>query len=230
MKKFTRRFFAIVAAVVMFVLSVGQANAEPLPGGGSATINTSDCVATVKVSGVPATVVVEAITYTSNGETQVDDIVGLNPTLTVKAPSGVTSDIHVEVVKDDHVIWSGETRISCEVNVYTTPGEHYVNGREWRTSCEKYSITTRCRTEIKSGGQYVFNNLTYLSSPRSAWANNLLGGKGIIAFSGEWLSADRQWRTECDTSATGRGGCRAYILSWNGQEWTWVFNNIVLFR
>ena len=132
---------------------------------------------------------------------------------------------------------------------YTVPGKHLHNGRQWLTSCEPYSQTERCRTEIfasvvvQVGGQYqvrqgwVFNNLTYLPSHRSLWRTNPLGKKA------EWTAADgRRWRTECDTVATGKGGCRSYATVTvvaatakpeGGYTYTqrndWVFNNIVLF-
>lgn len=137
-----------------------------------------------------------------------------------------------------------------QVDVYVTPGFHNVNGRTWYTTCEPYSQTWRCRTElwatsvVRSGGTFVsrtgwaFNNLTYLPMlTRQQWAGNPLGATG------EWVSADgRAWRTECDTAATGRGGCRSYIktdlisavrgaggaLSYR-QTNDWVFNNIVRF-
>lgn len=136
-------------------------------------------------------------------------------------------------------------------DVYTTPGHHYVSDREWRTTCEPYSQTTRCRSEIwattitHTGGRYVaqngwaFNNLTYLPlMTRSQWASNPL------ARTGNFTSAGRQWRTECDTATTGRGGCRSYIYAVNVVEsrqnsngsWSyhnvnkWVFNNVVLFK
>lgn len=129
--------------------------------------------------------------------------------------------------------------------LYSTPGNHSVNGREWRTSCEKYSSTVfRCRTDILAktvvvdGGRYVersayvFNNLTYLASPRKNWAGNPL------ASNGEWTAEDgRRWRTECDTEQTGRDGCRSYALATvvakQGNAFVkqtkMVFNNIVLF-
>nr|WP_255622160.1 M14 family zinc carboxypeptidase [Tessaracoccus sp. OS52] len=129
--------------------------------------------------------------------------------------------------------------------VYTTPGKHSVNGREWRTACEQYSSTVwRCRTEIladtvvRSGGRYVqrtayvFNNLTYLASPRKNWSGNPL------AENREWTADDgRRWRTECDTAETGRNGCRTWaeasVVARQGhgfvQETKLVFNNIVLF-
>ncbi|WP_461109595.1 beta-galactosidase [Tessaracoccus terricola] len=136
------------------------------------------------------------------------------------------------------------------VNLYTTPGFHRVNGRSWYTECEPYSITQRCTTDIWAtqvtyeDGQFVkttgwvFNNLTYLPSPRAAWANNPLG------YTGAWTAEDgRKWYTECDTATTGKNGCRSYILTSfvkstqnaNG-SWSYavtqdfVFNNMVLFR
>ncbi len=129
---------------------------------------------------------------------------------------------------------------------YEVPGFHHVNGRWWFTQCEPYSQTTRCRTDIWASpiryvnGAYVadwgwhFNNLTYLPSmTRQQWSHNPL------AIPGEWTSAGRRWRTECDTPATGRGGCRSYILTKvvavDGRggyrmEDRFVVNNIVLFK
>nr|WP_255622568.1 FN3 associated domain-containing protein [Tessaracoccus sp. OS52] len=102
-------------------------------------------------------------------------------------------------------------------DLYQTPGFHRVNGRQWMTSCEPYSVTVRCwtyiwgTTVIPAGDSYVqnngwvFNNLTYVASPRANWAGNPLGNTG------EWTAADgRRWRTECDTERTGRNGCRSY--------------------
>lgn len=132
----------------------------------------------------------------------------------------------------------------ADVDVYTTPGRHRVNGRDWRTTCEPYSVTTRCRTEIlattvtQHGGRFrsttgwVFNNLTYLPSPRSVWAGNPLGADG------QWKAADgRRWQTECDTPATGRNGCRSYaqakviVPTERGYAWkqTWIFNSMTRF-
>lgn len=113
----------------------------------------------------------------------------------------------------------GAPTARAEVNVYTTPGEHTVNGRQWRTWCEPYSQTARCTTQILSGGVWVFNNLTYLPSPRELWVGN------PIATPGDHVVSGRTWRVACDTPETGRNGCRAYILS-NGR---FVFNNLVLF-
>lgn len=133
-------------------------------------------------------------------------------------------------------------------NVYTTPGQRTVNGRQWRTTCAPYSRTSRCRTEIwatqvkisdrafvKTTG-WVFNNLTYLPSPRALWEGNYLG----MDF--EWNGSGREWRTECDTKITGKNACRSYIWTdfitssqgaggvWSyRQDAGWVFNNQVLF-
>ncbi|TRY18647.1 hypothetical protein FOJ82_05860 [Tessaracoccus rhinocerotis] len=136
-------------------------------------------------------------------------------------------------------------------DVYSTPGFHNVNGRWWYTECEPYSQTIRCTTDIwatstsyaagrfTSSNGWVFNNLTYLPyMTRAAWGSNPL------ANDGEWTAADgRQWRTECDTARTGRGGCRTWVRSdvvassqaadggWtHRQTKDWVLNNIVRFR
>ncbi|GAA4898335.1 hypothetical protein GCM10025789_15230 [Tessaracoccus lubricantis] len=138
---------------------------------------------------------------------------------------------------------------------YTKPGTHLLNGRQWMTVCEDYSQTERCRTEIwativviedgsfmrKSG--WAFNNLTYLPyMTREAWNGNPLGDLGSTA-NGVFTSAGRQWKTECDTAATGRGACRSY--TWTtvyaaiakpeggyafSQGNQWIFNNIVMFE
>lgn len=145
---------------------------------------------------------------------------------------------------------TGDSSVAAApVDVYTTPGYHTVNGRQWHTVCGPYSSSIdRCTTDILastvvgSPGSYrvardwVFNNLTYLPAPRSAWAGNPL------ATTGSFTSGGRQWRTECDTPATGVGACRSYILatvvsavprSGGGYTFvplrTWVFNNIVRF-
>lgn len=135
-------------------------------------------------------------------------------------------------------------------DVYTTPGGHIQNGRLWSTTCEKYSsVVVRCTTNIwatqvvRSGGGYRsvtgwhFNNLTYLPSARTAWTGNPLGGYGVVGGTANWTSSSRRWRTECDTAATGRGGCRSYIwtnyIARSGGSYVtrsgWVFNNIVRF-
>ncbi|WP_220488271.1 endo-alpha-N-acetylgalactosaminidase family protein [Tessaracoccus sp. MC1756] len=132
---------------------------------------------------------------------------------------------------------------------YTLPGRHDFNGRQWFTTCEAYSQTERCRTEIWAtvvkveDGKFVresgwaFNNLTYLPyMTRQAWKGNPLGQAG------EFTSARRQWKTECDTAATGRGACRSYTMTTVyaatakpaggytfSQSNEWVFNNIVMF-
>ncbi|RMB62152.1 transglycosylase family protein [Tessaracoccus antarcticus] len=135
---------------------------------------------------------------------------------------------------------------ALEPTVYNQPGDHLVNGRYWKTSCEMYSTSVvRCRTEIwatkvvKANGAYynhngwVFNNLTYLPSSRSAWKGNPLATPD-----GRWTAKDgHQWKTECGTAATGKNGCRSYVLSRNVvstggkfvSQSAWVFNNIVQF-
>lgn len=130
------------------------------------------------------------------------------------------------------------------MEVYTIPGERTVNGRQWRTTCEGYSATARCRTDIfgttikktssgyRADNGWVFNSLTYRWSERALWKNNRL------AKTGSWTSTDgRKWRSECDTTTTGRGACRSYILSTviglKGGKYVqsneWIFNNQVLF-
>lgn len=134
---------------------------------------------------------------------------------------------------------------------YTLAGEHMLNGRQWKTTCEPYSQTERCRTEIWATtvvierGQFVrkdgwvFNNLTYLPyMTEAAWKGNPLAMHNMNGFT----SGGRQWRTECHTAKTGRGACRAYLLSTVyvatpragggyafSQREDWVFNNIVMF-
>ncbi|WP_158600673.1 glycosyl hydrolase [Tessaracoccus antarcticus] len=163
------------------------------------------------------------------------------PSATATATSGPTATATTTVTVTPRPPSGGD--------VYTTPGYHSVNGRKWFTTCESYSMTWRCTTEIwatqvtNAGGKFVkatgwfFNNLTYLPSARAAWAKNPLG------HTGEWTSSEgRQWRTECDTAATGRNGCRSYIWATvvestraSSGTWRyamvnkWVFNNIVLF-
>nr|WP_073186631.1 hypothetical protein [Tessaracoccus bendigoensis] len=135
-------------------------------------------------------------------------------------------------------------------DVYTTPGGHIQNGRLWDTKCEKYSSSVvRCTTRIwatqvvqvgngfRSVTGWHFNNLTYLPSARSAWKTNPLGAYGVEGGTAAWTSNGRRWRTECDTAATGRGGCRSYIwtnyVATSGGSYVsrsgWVFNNIVRF-
>lgn len=131
------------------------------------------------------------------------------------------------------------------VDVYTTPGRHNVNGREWRTSCEKYSSKVeRCRTDIRAhqalrraNGTYaveykwVFNNLTYKTSPRAHWER-----WNPLVTPGRHTIDNRQWKTECSTSWTGSNGCRSQIFGTVvefskgrfSQKNTWVFNNIVV--
>nr|WP_231980384.1 D-glucuronyl C5-epimerase family protein [Tessaracoccus coleopterorum] len=141
------------------------------------------------------------------------------------------------------------TPAAADDHPYTTPGEREYNGRMWRTTCEPYSTTvTRCRAEIlatqarldngryKLFNEYVFNNLTYLPSPRADWKNNPL------ARNGQFTGTDgRMWKTECNTEWTGSNGCRSFVWATvinakkTAKGWTftpenkWVFNNVVQF-
>ena len=151
------------------------------------------------------------------------------------------------VTTPEPIVQQAPAQLTPEQAVYVTPGYHKVNDRYWYTSCEMYSTTTvRCRTLIyastvfqKSGQWYtqnawVFNNLTYLPSPRAAWEGNPLGNKG------EWTAKDgRKWRTDCDTAATGRGACRSYAQASTAslqkgkvvqKSNVWTFNGIVKFE
>lgn len=140
--------------------------------------------------------------------------------------------------------------VQASADLYTEEGTHEVNGRLWNTRCEPYSQTERCRTEIwgttvtYTNSRFIvnngwqFNNLTYKASPRTLWAGNPIGGNGVEGYDKTWLAKDgRQWRTECDNSRTGRGGCRSYIQASviaktaAGYEWRtqWVLNNMVRF-
>lgn len=146
--------------------------------------------------------------------------------------------------------------VTAPETVYNTAGDRVVNGRKWHTTCEAYSSTvTRCRANIWAttvdqvngrfvvSNDYAFNNLTYLPSPRSQWKTNPLGGNGVVGNKISWTGDDgRKWRTECDTAATGRGGCRSYAtasvvetITRPGQstQYRWVtkeiFNNMVQF-
>ncbi|WP_199711116.1 L,D-transpeptidase [Tessaracoccus antarcticus] len=135
---------------------------------------------------------------------------------------------------------------ALEPTLYNQPGDHFVNGRYWRTSCDMYSTNVvRCRTEIfatkvvKYAGNYynhngwVFNNLTYLPSDEGQWAGNPLA-----TSSDAWYAPDgRKWKTECNTPATGQGGCRSYafvsdVVNEGGKFFrksSWILNNIVQF-
>lgn len=148
------------------------------------------------------------------------------------------------------VFSTAPTSAHADVNVYTDPGSNFQNGRYWDTACEKYSSTVvRCRTNIwatqvtYANGRFTpktgwhFNNLTYLPSSRTAWSNNPLGANGVVRGTAAWNSSGRRWRTECDSAATGNGGCRSYIwttsIARTGNTYRnvegWVFNNMVQF-
>ncbi|WP_139651146.1 hypothetical protein [Tessaracoccus massiliensis] len=136
------------------------------------------------------------------------------------------------------------------VDPYITEGSHTVNGRQWSTLCEPYSQTHRCRTDIwattvtfednqyKVSTGWAFNNLTYVGSmSRADW------GANPLANSGAWTGPDgREWRTECDTAATGGNGCRTWVKAsfidsqvidgTRTYSWTtgWLLNNMVRFQ
>lgn len=131
-------------------------------------------------------------------------------------------------------------------DIYQTPGLHNSGGRKWLTVCEPYSDTHRCWTYIwgtaihhvggdrfVASNEWVFNNLTYVASPRSLWVGNPL------ATPGTWRDAEgRDWRTDCETEETGRNGCRTWVTTKvaaaTGDGYGFVrteqFNNIVRFR
>lgn len=144
---------------------------------------------------------------------------------------------------------AGQPAHAVEKDVYTTPGGQVVNGRLWDTKCAMYSTTVvRCTTNIWAtqiryqGGRFVnvtgwhFNNLTYLPAARSVWKGNPLGDLAATS-NGAFTSGGRNWRTECDTPATGRGGCRSYVesdfIAHEGGRYVtkrgFVFNNMVRF-
>lgn len=127
--------------------------------------------------------------------------------------------------------------------VYQQTGTWTFNGRTWTTMCSPYSSQVeRCSTDIwgtvvtyangkfTPTNKWVFNNLTYKTSPRSIWAP----GDPLVT-PGEHNSGGRKWKTECNTAWTGQGACRSQIWSTFAgvkdgkyQHITqWVFNNIV---
>lgn len=182
------------------------------------------------------------VSYAVNGE--------VRPAGTYAAAPGTAVVTAVFSTGADPVEWRHDFSADGPEDVYSVPGEHLVNGRRWRTTCEPYSVTTRCRTEIwatqvtqvggvfRQSNGWVFNNLTYLPSPRSLWHNT-----NPLGYTNEWTAADgRMWRTECDTAATGQNGCRSYLRArvivavpriggGYSYQWDtrWVFNNMVRF-
>lgn len=109
--------------------------------------------------------------------------------------------------------------------VYTTEGTHAEQGRSWRTTCTQQPEAKRCMTEVlgaqitttprrlASKQQWLFHTYTYLPSARSAWKNNPLGGNGEVGYNQKWTKDGQQFRTECDTAASGKGACRTYVLT-----------------
>lgn len=118
------------------------------------------------------------------------------------------------------VVSTGSAEADSGVDVYTTQGFHTSGGREWKTNCSQYTVDlTRCTTEIKTGGKWVFNNLTYRTASKDVWGSNQLSRPG------KFTSGGREWMTSCNDDWTGYNGCRSFIKS-GGK---WVFNNIVQF-
>lgn len=249
---YKKLFAAIALSIALFLNLAPQAHAAPPPVVGMVA---DDCSAEAWVDWpIEGKYVLGALVDPEGAdEVSYDELSGTKSLrLRMEAPAGYTSTITFEAVNSatGEVVWTGKAQASCRVDVYITPGYHHVNDREWRTTCEPYSQTERCRTEIKatqvtqvdgkfvSKNGWVFNNLTYKASPRSLYAGNPLGNLG------GWTSADgRQWNTDCDSAATGRNGCRSYILARvivadtpePGASWTyhwetkWVMNNMVRF-
>lgn len=250
-----RRLLTVAAALAVVSASINIAPAAagdyvPLPGGGAAKVTAAGCTVVVETKNISSDPVTLK-TFTkpdSSSKTYTDSFTGLYPLLVATVPQGVSATTTVQASRFGKVVWTTSVRNTCNVNVYTTVGNHVVNGRSWRTTCEPYSRTTRCRSEIwatkvtRSGSTYVrangwvFNNLTYLPSPRSLWKGNPLGNPG------EWTASNgSKWYTECDNDTTGKNGCRSYVYTYvilteqvnggfryMGRD-MWMFNNIVMF-
>ncbi|MBB1509240.1 putative Ig domain-containing protein [Tessaracoccus sp. MC1756] len=213
---------------------------------------------TYSAAGLPPGVQINAATGVISGTPTVDGVFNVTVTVRDAQESEATVSFKVTVAKKAAPTPSPTpTQPAKFVRTapYTLEGKHLLNGRNWTTTtCEPYSQTERCRTEIwatvvkMEDGQFVresgwaFNNLTYLPyMTRQAWKGNPLGDLGSTT-NGVFTSGGRQWRTECDTAATGRGACRSY--TWTtvyaatpkasggyafSQSNEWVFNNIVMF-
>lgn len=166
-----------------------------------------------------------------------DPTVSPEPTVTVTVSAEPSTAPTVTVTAEPETVGGRD--------LYETPGFHESGDRRWMTVCEPYSIGIRCWTHIWAttirdldgtfvqDNGWVFNNLTYVGTPRQAWADNPLG------HTGGWTAEDgRKWRTECDTANTGRGGCHSYIeasvIERSGDTYRYVtlevFNNQVRFN
>ena len=257
MNKFLRALVGLLATVAMmlgFDVGLGTAHASPV-NEVVASYDFDRCEGSFSLEKEPSgEVVMEAILDYFVGDVEVVSTRGLDPRVTVSIRTGYTAQVSVEAVSDGKLLAKRDFYMSCNANskadIYVTPGYHDINARLWRTHCEPYSQTDRCRTEIwatqvvQRNGRFirtdgwVFNNLTYKAAPRSLYANNPLGGYGKIGGTASWTQSGRNWRTECDTAATGRGGCRNYIEATvivpdgkGGYRWAnmWVLNSMVRF-
>ncbi len=220
---------------------------EPTP---TAT-STPTATVTVTTTATATATTTATVTTTATATATATDTVTATATETVtETPTTTVTPTVTRTTTAKPTTAPSATKPPVKGDLYSTPGFHDVNGRRWYTSCEPYSQTVRCRTDIWStavdyaAGKFVsktgwhFNNLTYLPQmTRKAWGTNPL------ANAGTFTSGNRQWRTECDTPETGRGGCRSFIWTPGAVEAQkspngdtryvrvdkWVFNNIVRF-
>lgn len=219
------------------------------------TVRAADPDATVTTT-TTATATVTATTTSSATATETAPTATASATVTTTATATQTTTATATATASETVVVTPEpaptvtatetvTSAPVEKDLYETPGRHTSGGRQWMTACEPYSMTHRCWTWIWGvqvqhvGGDrfiqtegWVFNNLTYVASPKSLWVDNPLGNPGT------WTDAEgRDWRTECNTAVTGGNGCRSWVSTEvavrTGEGFGFVrsevFNNIVRF-